>query len=685
MKPYLYLLLSVFIAFQFTAVGQTNVVFYNAGAMHIATGGEDSVALYIEGAMRHVGSDVFVELDGQLNLNGNFYQDASTPVFKVNATPFSPPSTGTLRFVGDFNTSRLITSNNLATTYNRTTSYIAFPHVLLATNDSVYVGAKMGMDALSVKRTSGYSSKLFLESAKIGTDVFDASLRITGSGKSNLLVDSGLVIVEREMSAYRSTSGNEKLFGFASPYKNTQRSGYFAGNWVRRPVANDSTGHTAYIFANEKDGSGVILRNQYIYDPNENLQVAQAYLVRPRNTGFTYQQLINSGGLGITGAANTAYDQSKFSFNGQVYSMDTYKELLFADDTLYSSPQIASSTSTINWLIGNSYTAPISVDLLAEAMGNSTLKFAPYIWYLPAGSTTYQTHPLTGTGNILLEDIGYLPAMSVFMIRVLSGTAAGQFHITRSMLRHAAVSHGNPSFSAPPMQKLKAANEGQLRFRVTPVDNELIYDIAAIGIRQNAKVGIDTYDMTKVYSESDVFQLYSLSSDGTKLSANGVPPTVTQLMLHFKPVSESTDFVIWARDVQSLNTDAAWLEDTKTKTFIDLRLQSNYTFRSDPDDDVARFKVHFVTPAYTDLSQPETNVPLSVSVRQDIIKVSNLQSIDRNAEIVIYDMSGRVQASVSVGSDKFQEVYFPCPNGVYILQLKGVRNERLKFIKNIQR
>jgi hypothetical protein len=667
-----------------------DVIFVNTGAMNIAAGGTNGVALYVPFGMRQTGSGPSIKMNGQANLGGNFYQDATSPVFTVDATTTSLAfSAGTFRFVKDWGYMRVLTSNFIASTYDRGTSFVAFPNILLATNDSIRLAARMGIDAKTFKRAIGKTGKMILSSDRYGSNVFDASMRVTGTGASASLVDLGSVIVEREMSYYRSTVGTEKLFGFATPYLNTMLSGYYAGNWVRRPVANPTTGHTQFVFGNEQDGNGVILSSQYIWHPLEKLVPGQAYLIKPRPPGFTYQDLRDDkNGLTITDGniSAGAYDQTKFIFNGKVYSLDAYEEQLYAEDFLYQSPSITSTASTINWLVGNSFTAPIGTQQLIDAMAASPLRFSPFIWVYPAGSATYQSYRITGTENIIVEDLEYIPAMSVFMLRILSGTSPGQFNITKSMQRHAKVTHSVPVLAKRDQGRSNAPAadskfKNQILFKVMPDDNPLQYDRAAIGLRQTASRASDSFDMTKILTTGDNFLLYSLSSTNAKLSANGMPLDVDFVKLCFKPVSDTAEFVLDATYQETLTSEGVWLEDTKDNVIIDLKETNSYGFTSYPADSEERFLVHFKRPInlVTNIGTSKSNIQ-AFTVNERLI-IKNIKTEDIGSLLYVFDVSGKTVISQTISNYPELNLPFNQASGIYLIQIKGERNDNLKVLK----
>jgi hypothetical protein len=689
------MMLLVFLPFALTATepdSPDDVIFVNTGMMNVHTGGENGVALYVPFAVRATGASSAIVLNGEINVGGHFYQDATSPAFKVDpaTTKSNTYSTGKFRFVKNWSTARLITPDTRSASYDRGQSYVAFPNLVLASNDNIEVSSQIGIDAISFKRDNGFTGRMFLKSDLSDSKVYDASLRITGSGTSSSRVDPGTVVVEREMSYYRSTPGTEKLFGFATPFKDTQYSGYFAGNWVRRPVADPTTGHTRFVYADEKGPDNFILRSQYVYRPEEKLVPAQAYLIKPRPPGFDYQDLRDdTRGLTITDGdiEGGAYDQSKFIFDGKVYSWAQEDEQLFAEDVLFQSPTLNSTpTTTINWLIGNSYTAPLDVAKIADAMKNSTLVFSPSIWVWPSGATTYQPHPINVADNpITIDTLTHIPAMSIFMLRLSRNVAqSGSFAITRDMQVHSKVRHDNPTVPSPaPLMRsrsnVQSGINNQVIFSVSPDDNENVFDLCAVGIRTDAQEGSDSYDLAKAYRETDIFQLYTLSSTNSRLSSNGVPPATRTVRMGFRPVSTESNFVLKATHQQTLQSEGLWLEDKKTGTLTDLLQQESYAFTSSPGDTEERFVLHLVAPEFLDLPV-QTASNLHIYNNRNRLIVSNLESQDAGSDIMIFNAAGRLIQSTVVDNYPRMEMNFEEVPGVYVLHLKGKRQGVHKFI-----
>jgi hypothetical protein len=673
-----------------SALSQTTVTFVNTGKMNVSTSSPTSrVALYVPDAVRQLtvsGRTVEVIQNGITEIGGNFYQDAQTNVFAVGSNTLTT-STGKIRFVKDHSgVNRTISTQavNIAT-FDRGLYYIAFPNIEISTNDSIVIPGKMGIDASTVHRVNAKTGSLVLRSTVHGVNAYDASLRITQVGTSENLVDLGAVVVERDMTTYRPSNGSTQLFGFATPFKNTQLSGYFAGNWVRRPLNTDAYGHTAYIYGNKDNNpaDGTIDEDQYVYLAAEKLVPAQAYFIKPRPKEYLYSDLKSSAGLWYTGEPNpTLYDKGKFYFNGTVYTVQHYNEQLFADDVLFSkSINTSNLTSTVNWLVGNSYTCPISFSLLTDALTNSAISFSPYIYVYPAGASTYQACDISGNPDaIKLVTVDEIPAMSLFMLRVAKNSAQnGSIAITKSMLRHATVAHNTPI-------KVKGSREStqtvsnQVIFRVNPSDNENLYDITAVGLRADASLGVDNYDMAKPYVNDDnIFQLYTLSNATTKLSTNGLPLTADSIPLVFNPSKYGGTFALSAQYTESLTTEGVWVYDKKVQKYIDMKTTPGYTFSSLPSDTPERFFITFNRPESTKV--PEVKMSLNLYYSDNCIYLKNLEGQDVSSRYSVYSTQGKVLFNGVI--DNFPEMTVRVkniPTGVYMVKVTGKRTAISKFV-----
>ncbi len=678
------LLLFSSISFGLYAAGTPEkVVFLNTGKMYIKESNDTS--MYVVNSVK-CALDANITLDGVWKIGGNFIQDSEANVFAIDGNGYTE-SAGTLVFTSQVNPDttvrRYITTTDF-TAYNRASQYIAFPNIQIDTNDTIVVSSQMGIDALSVLR-SGKKGFLLLESGitEHGA-VYDASLRITGKGSSEELVAPGSVVVEQYMGAYRNGS-NPQLFPFASPFKNTQKSGYFAGNWVRRLLYDDMH-HVTYVLGNKPGNNGIISHDQYLTQAVETFQPGYPYLIKPRPDGFSYAGLKAEGGLAVTGKEASLYDLEKFTFNGEVYSITPCEEQLFADDTLVSftpSP-VAQLANTVNWVIGNSYTAPLSVQAIAEVMEASTLTFLPYIYIYTPGSGSYQAVNLSEDYKLGPLEYNEIPSKSIFMVRLAKGTAIpdnekAKFTIGKDQLIQGNASHNYLLRSS----QMPAGRD--VSFRVTPEENENVYDLAVVGLRAAASFGNDLYDIPKVYDPAKHgFQLYTKTAANSMLSANGMPLEADSVLLNFKSQPEEIRYTLTVS--QEGDESGLWLKDLKTNTITDLQQTPSYTFAGKGADLEDRFIVYFTNPGLprcvdVSTSSISSNSNIYVNFPDNRLSISGLTGADMDSNIFIYDMQGKIVFSGVVSQYPLQEFNIALPKNVYMISIQGQRNFNRKIIK----
>lgn len=684
----------------------TVVRFVNQGAMHVASNAADATkaVIYIPDGVKMIGQSSILQ-HGITCIGGNFYQNSETNAFSVPSDwtgLVSPATTGTGKVVfitnhGDDNVvvDRRITTRGASNTsdaeeaalasFTRASNYIAFPEIEIRTTDLVVIPAKMGIDANKVTREPD-AGKILLESTPYTegavVKAYDASLRLTGDAAngSSDLVSAGSVIVERNVSPYRiedETTGAGPMFAFASPIEN-MRSGYFAGNWIRKLIPNKESmhGHVTYVYGNQSS-NGTIIKEQYLYDPEESFINSQGYIVRMRANSFGHEDLKDLGGLVITGADPAHYDKDEFVFNGEVYTLTNKQneKQLFARNTLYNqSVDLASNIRTTNWVIGNSYTAPISIDAIEKIMlEHPSIYFVSELYLLPPGQTTYQTYTLFGEngGMELNGDISEIPAMSYFMIRLDKNyNQTGTLALNKNDI----LTHGN----APHAMRAPRVYDNEVVFRVSPVSNPNIYDLAGIALRENGSLEASHLDQSKIASP-DLFYLYTLSSDEVKLATNILPKNTEKYPLYFYPNSGIGRFRLEASRMESLNSEGLWLEDLKSGKIMDmLNYAGGYEFEAEQGDAAGRFMVHFVKPVQTgihDLLKSD----IRAYYDNNHVVVEGLTGEHTGSVYYLIDMQGRVLEKGSINKYPRTEIPTNLTSGVYLFRLEGKDSLTLKI------
>ncbi|GHT19559.1 hypothetical protein FACS189429_7340 [Bacteroidia bacterium] len=672
-----------------------STVMTNLGILKVAVvNTTDSATIFVGGTFKTKNLSA-VDLDGKMIITGNFVQDATRPAFVSpdcadDAAKTDNQSTGVFTFRGDFDGTagaqhriHKITTTQTAAQHDRGVQFLAFPNIKFDTNDTVVVTSYMGIDAQTIATNAGKQGKLLLTSTVESGKVYDASLRFPfATGTS---VPAGIVAVERNVQLYRSNA-TDQLVAFAPPFTN-QRSGYFAGNWVRNPIIN-SQGYVLYPLANAMDANGHIYPEYYVIDPFEQLLPGQPYLIRYNNSSFTYD---SSRDLLWTGDQTTTEQNTlnTYLFNGHPYNLADVRgyipEQILTDEPLYSHNLPAQTASTAKYIvIGNSYSAPISVEKLVAKLVASGLQFTKYLYYFPAGGQNYQQMDMSQ--NVNAFPLQYIPSQGIFMIR--HAGAGGQLTIDKTLTEQAKVSHnlvtdaGTGIVGAPALRSVDVVEQPNLlKFRVTPADNENVYDVTAVFVRTDASAGNDKYDMQKyVNGDNGAFHLSMRDDANTRQFQMGVPVTTARANMSFKPTVYGGTFVLTASNVESMTTQAVVLEDTKTNTFQDLRENPVYEFETNASDYENRFVVHFLPQMPTgtpDLAEGAINAYYNTN---NAIVVTKLNEKDINSTVEVIDMQGRVIAKDIIKSYPTQNVDATLADGVYIVRVKGARNYTGKVV-----
>lgn len=643
---------------------QSPIKLVNTGKMYVDSISSNS-GMYIKGGVLMRDSCSIIQ-NGTSVITGDFVHDASSHVFKTDANGFGSGK-GKIVFSGSANSGiRYISTDSLNRTFNRAEKYIAFPHLVIETNDEIDLPTRMGMDALSIKRTSGYDGKIRLasESFTSNGELYDygVSLRITSSGSSSKLVDAGAVIVERDLGPYLDSLAvgvNTPVFGFATPFNNTQITGYFAGNWV-----------------SSIDDLNPDTKTSYVSNLDDVFVPGVANYVRIRDKSMKYEDALQNGALKKVTGQNINKTLAKLDFDGQIYQYASMQEQMFADDLISKN----FSTTETQKVYGNSYTSSISISKLASALQSSSANFDGKIYLFPAGSTSFvgynYANPSLNPSSV--SGLTEIPSMNIFMLKASpAGTSA--FAITKEMLTHGLTSTNMTKNVLSRSLKSTGTVSDQAEFMVTLASNKNIYDLASITAYDVASNATDSYDGVK--QGYDVFGLYTLSSDQTRMSANVVHDVNTPVHMDFHVKTVSTNFILKLSSFKQVNAEGLWLEDKLNGTLTQLAEGEQYAFTATPNDSESRFVVHFYKSTLGVESDNQANI--TIRYKDNLLKVMNLMDADVNSKLSVLDMQGRMLLQTTITDTPTQSIdVVNLTPGVYIGRVDGKRNATVKFIKD---
>lgn len=682
-KLYLFLLL-------FTScygLAAKNVKLVNTGAMNVKG------SMYIDGDMQmkdHSSAQQSVVLihNGTTALSGSFYHDASGNIFKTENDAWTDrtiprgitTSTGTFRFSKDSSGKKRYITSSDTTNFDRVVDYIAFPKLDINTNDSIYIPSTLGLDACIISRANDKNGILYLASNIIGSTIYDASLRITGH-EGSYSVEPGAIVLEKRIKEFRETSGGSAstiLMPFAAPFTN-MRSGYFAGNWVRRPLLDNTMNSFYYPYANEDaDGDDTIDKNQYIINPYEDLVASQAYLIRLQKAGGTLDDAY--AGLGITSGENT-HDKDKLIINGTPFTIlggRSEGKQLFAGDPVLSRTVQSGKSKTQNWVIGNSYTSALNGHGIAEYLMNSVASyFVTDMYIYHHGATAYETYSMWNGSNIP-SNIPDIHSMGIFMIAAsANNNATENITIGPEYQIHTGGISGSAVTVSNPLIKSRKTSENELTFVLTPVDNSFVFDRSTIVLSEKAEPGADSYDISKLLNPSNrLFQLYGNNNSNMALQQNALPYSAEKAFLSVSPAAEEMQCVLTVQNTGSFEKEFLELYDTKLKHWHDLKLDNTYSFVLSPGDNAERFEVHFTPRTTTGL---ETNERWYIYNTESILVAKNLDNSHEGKMVRIYNTAGilMLQSTIS-DSSEYRIDISNLPAGVYTFTLE---EKTVKFLK----
>lgn len=640
---------------------QAEVRFVNAGAMYVAD--NSGTTMYVPDAFQAIEQSAIVQ-QGVSAFGGSFYQDSDGNAFAVDASGRNSAS-GTIKFV-DTNASgsRSITATGISS-FDRSAHYAAFPNLDIATSDQILVPEKMGLDATSISSSS--SGRLVLQSNPSSDDIYSASLRINGG-----TVASDAVTVERYMASYRGLP----RVGFAPAYTNL-RNGYFLGDNVREFRTNDNNGNVINVYAQDKDKSGNYI---FMLNPDLSYRAGEAYMIAlPNDYGTAMASM----------SAQYSHDpadylRDKYTFDGAPtpWNQSLSGEQLFSGNIVR---EVKTTGKDANWVIGNSFSAPIDLEKLKDAIFASDLNFYSKIYVLPPQSTSYIPIEINPANeSIDLTKTKVIPQGEIFLLQVSkSTTKTGQFVINNSMLVH-----------DKKAENFRASNaHDEVLFSVS-AQGSILYDMAAVGLRSKAKAGSDNIDMKKSMG-SEHFQLYFPNVSGDKLSSNALPFGTRSATMNFVPDKNFRQFNLKATRLESLSTDGVngeglWLEDKQSNQIIDLLGNGGeYAFQAEANDAEERFVVHFFRSGEWDNQGGTTGIddhqqinestnPLSAYYAKGELIIKGISEQDLGTAVVIYDMQGRKLMQSSINESPQMHIAIHLTDGIYLAKIKNVT---LKFKK----
>ena len=744
------LFLSVLFAGGFSTLAQassTDIQLVNTGEMNVHG------IMYVQGdmQMRSVPNrDVLVRHHGHTHLTGSFWQDAEGNVFEVINENWSnralargvTSSTGTIHFVDVDGAApgirRISPSDANLPAFNRADNYVAFPHLTIDTRDRIVVPERMGIDARTIRRTARPEDHtegvMVLQSRIVNGLHWNASLRITSNvanndpgitaatGNETRFVAPDAVIVEFDVWDFRETgqhvqgSHASHLIPFSPPYWH-MRAGYFAGNWVRRPVFETNRNSVNAPLGN-RSGPGLggqIARDQHVIDVHEcmGFQAHQTHFFTPTpittlpaTTGMgqinfreygTRQaylvRLLPQGEVGDqTHTLNVTYghhnDEAirKFVFDGRPFpsaNITTHDDRQFfaGHPVLVQQPMTVTTNNfdgAQNWLAGNSFTSSLNTRAIADYLLDHDVELlaGEAIWIFQHGEVNYSRFALDA-------NLPNVPAMGIFMIRAVNQSSSNEQLVIGPQFQI----HAMPTGAFTPLAGDALAQSGlrsmqrsnSLTLALTPENNPAIFSRSEILLNENASLGTDNLDIIAGRDNPNMFQLSGTNNANVRLQRNALPHTAEVALLRIEPAASGMWVTLTALDVDNFSANAVLLYDRQTGDFIqDLRANNSYTFFLTSDADPNRFEVRFAPRNGTTDIEDTHIANWSIYNNRSQLTVTGLNHSLIGETMRIFNAAGVLQIQQPInGTVEYINIQ-DLPAGVYLITIQG-RTER--FVK----
>ncbi|MBL7104386.1 MAG: fibronectin type III domain-containing protein [Bacteroidales bacterium] len=268
---------------------------------------------------------------------------------------------------------------------------------------------------------------------------------------------------------------------------------------------------------------------------------------------------------------------------------------------------------------GNPY--PCAIDWDDANWTKTNIDGAVYVW----NGVQYLVW-VNGTGDLTN---GIIPAMQSFFVKANAPGPALQ--VTNS-----AKLHGYDPYKGSGVDQLLELT----------VNGNGYNDKTFIYFNEYATEGFDSdFDAYKKYGIDEAPQLYSIAGDEI-LSINVLPEMSSGMAIPLGfEVGAETEYTIIASDLESFGLSTGiYLEDIQESVMTDLTEQNEYTFVANPEDDPARFIIHFGVVGIEDQ-------PLDVETNKDI----TIYSVE-NSVYIRNNTKQAIQGDVSICNTMGQEI-----------------------------
>ncbi len=340
----------------------------------------------------------------------------------------------------------------------------------------------------------------------------------------------------------------------------------------------------------------------------------------------------------MCGYSVLSLQEKTLSFNGKVYT---------------ANQSITLSKQASGWnLVGNSYPSAVNWD--ATGWTKTNVDNSIYLWngtnYAVYNGTTQQ-----GTNGATK----YIPSLQGYFVRCnsTSGTLLSE-NIVRT--------HNNTMF-------YKNDPKAEINKISLKINNTQYQDETIILFTENATNSLDAeYDAIKLLSHFDgTPQIYSLSSENDKLAINSLNHFNEEFVIPLSIKNNNNDELTISLSEISLNFKTPiFLVDKKLNSFVDLAINSNYSFYHNQNDAENRFEIRFSE--QTNMNETDMEYTKVYADKNNII-IANQNYKCAEFDVTVYNMLG-IEVIKQTLTSNYNQIAVPNANGIYIVELKQQNN-----------
>lgn len=316
-----------------------------------------------------------------------------------------------------------------------------------------------------------------------------------------------------------------------------------------------------------------------------------------------------------------------------------------------------------NNLVGNPY--PSSVDWELVSAANLNVSTSMQIWNQSAGAYgVYSATTHSGTNGTTQ----YIPVGQGFFVTT---TSAGSLSITHSMKVH----NHTQSF-------LKNIDNVSNQIKIK-VENETSSDEIIVAFLPSGSDGYNPLiDARKMFGEPKSPQLFLNKPKNTEKLSIGVLPELTGpviLPINLR-VGHTGDYSFTSSTMESFNPNVSIvLEDVKLHEIQDLRVNPEYKFSADSNENENRFLLHISNWPYGTSPDP-ANEKFRIYSYGKTIYVFDDSGDCQSGTLIIYDFLGRNVYRSDLTGGRLQQFNPDLLQGYYIVKVistSGVRTQKV--------